>query len=267
MRNRTVGLIALAALFALAGCASPPGAAAGDDELHDTARAQAADLARGLYRGPTDTIDDYARWADAKTSAGDVEVIGFEPYADAVHGEPFGLLRFRSSVDRGQNAEPYVACFETEFDFWGVATEEFGDWDDDGAVARDVPCPADAARIEPPVDTRPVKVVPDGTEALVVEVLTAAPPEATAAQLVAAVTERMPVPTGDREEAFPPDVAVVDGEIGFAMGDADDCLLVKRASDGAVTVLHVPRVRLQPGELGCTTSTALAPAENLRSPH
>src|SRR6478735_8541048 len=93
MRNRTVGLIALAALFALAGCASPPGAAAGDDELQDTARAQAADLARGLYRGPTDTIDDYARWADAKTSTGDVEVIGFEPYADAVHGEPFGLLR------------------------------------------------------------------------------------------------------------------------------------------------------------------------------
>jgi hypothetical protein len=269
MRPRSrfsLAAIALAVSVASTGCATP-GLASGSTEqrFEDRARTQAADLARSLYRGPTDTIDDYARWADAKTQTGAVEVIGFEPFPDAVHGEPFGLLRLRSTIDVG-SGDPFIACFETEFDFWGVATAEFGDWDDDRAVAHDVPCPSDAARITPPVDTRPVKVIPDGAEAIVVDVLTTATPDATAADLLAAVNARMPVPTGERETAFPADLAIVDDEIGFAMGDADDCLLVKRDDEG-VTVLHVPKILLQPGELGCNTSTALAPEDNLRSPH
>lgn len=76
----------------------------------------------------------------------------------------------------------------------------------------------------------------------------------------------MPQPTGEREVAFDPDATVVDGDIGFAMGDADDCLLVKRDVDG-VQVLQVPRILLQPGELGCAAGTALQPSDQLRSPH
>lgn len=269
MRSRsTLGLAAAAIGLSvtLAGCAVPGLASnAPDQRLEDRARTQAADLARSLSQGATDTIDDYARWADAKTQTGAVEVIGFEPFADAVHGEPFGLLRLRSTIDVG-SGDPFVACFESEFDYWGVATEEFGDWDDDRAVAHDVPCPPDAARITPPVDTRPIEVVPDGAEAIVVDVLTTATPDATATDLLATLNARMPAPTGERETAFPANLAIVQGEIGFAMGDADDCLLVKRSAEG-VTVLHVPQVLLQPGELGCSTSTALAPEEDLRSPH
>ncbi len=241
-----------------------------DTESHATARTAVADLSRGLYRHGTDTIDDYARWADAETQhsteAQLIELIGFEPYEGAVHGEPFGALQFRVTLQPTRYHEPYVACFESEFDFWGVATEEFDDWSDDVAVARDVDCPPDARRIPPPVDTRPIAVVPDGTEALVVEILANAPDAASADSIVAEVTERMPQPTGDREVAFDAHAVVAGGDIGFAMGDADDCLLVRRSAEG-VEVLYVPSILLQPGELGCDPETALLPDDLLRSPH
>jgi len=265
-RRHRLALVALAASVALAGCAGVPVSAA-DVGAHAAARAAVADVSRGLYRGSTDVIDDYARWADTDTKESSmVELIGFEAYPGAVHGEPFGALQFRATVPRGSIGDPYEACFESEFDYWGVATDKFGDWNKDTSVARDIECPPDAARIPPPVDTRPVYVVPGGAEALVVEVLTNAKSTASADDIVAEVVERMPQPTGQREVAFEPRATVVGGDIGFAMGDVDDCLLVKRGADG-VQVLYVPRVLLQPGELGCSPDTALLPLEQLQSPH
>ena len=270
-RRTVYTAIVTAALAAvLAGCTNVP-LTRTDAESLTVARTSVADLARSLYRHDTDTIDDYARWADAATQPyradGGVELIGFDSYEDAVHGEPFGALQFRVTLRPAlYDDEPYVACFESEFDFWGVATEQFDDWDDDDAVARDIDCPADARRIPPPVDTRPISVVPDGTEALVVEVLANAPGEASADRIVDEVTDRMPQPTGDREVAFEPRVVVAGGDIGFAMGDADDCLLVTRSAEG-VEVLYVPSILLQPGELGCNPETALRPGDQLRSPH
>lgn len=108
--------------------------------------------------------------------------------------------------------------------------------------------------------------MPEGTEALVVEVLANAPAEASADRIVAEVTERMPQPTGDREVAFDAHAVVTGADIGFAMGDADDCLLVKRSA-AVVEVLYVPSILLHPGELGCNAETALLPADLLRSPH
>ncbi|MGC5172524.1 hypothetical protein ACLQ2Q_17955 [Microbacterium sp. DT81.1] len=265
-----VALVALTAAGALAGCAGGSASGSGsaaDTKSHAAARTAVADVARGLYREGTDVIEDYARWADTDTqTSGGVELIGFEEYPGAVHGEPFGALQFRATVPPTQAGDPYVACFESEFDFWGVATEKFGDWSNDTAVAHDIPCPPDAARIPPPVDTRPVYVVPDGAEALVVEVFTNASATASADDILAEVVERMPQPSGDREVAFEPRATVAGGDIGFAMGDGDDCLLVKRGADG-VQVLHVPRILLQPGELGCSPDTALRPLEQLQSPH
>lgn len=265
-------LAAAAALFALTmsgalvGCegasVSPTGMVS-----HAAARTAVADISRGLYRVGTDVIDDYARWADTDTQRSSVvELIGYESYSDTVHGEPFGSLQFRATVPSTRYGDPYVACFESEFDYWGVATEEFGDWDDDLAVAHDIECPAGAQRVPPPVDTRSVYVVPEGAEALVVEVLTNASAAASADHVLAEIMKRMPLPSGDREVAFEPAVAEIDDDIGFAMGDADDCLLVRRDADG-VQVLHVPRILLQPGELGCSPTTALLPLEQLRPPH
>ena len=251
---------------ALSGCAPAPADSYREQQAAQ-AHEDAADFARDLYRGPTDTIDDYARWAGEELTAyPSLTLIGYEAYPGAVHGEPFGALQVRATMSSG-SGDPYTTCFESEFDFWGVATEEFGQWDDDDAVAHPIDCPADAQPVQPPVDTRPVPVVPEGTEVVVVEVLTGADGEPAPEDILAAVKARMPRPTGDREVAFEPSVLIREDQIGFAMGDVDDCLLVARRTSGDVEVLHVPRVLLQPGELGCRAETALLPVDQLRSPH
>lgn len=264
--TRDVALVAAGfAALALTGCASGP-ISPQDEASHRAARAAVADLSRDLYRYGTDVIDDYARWADTDTRRGGVELIGYEAYPDAVHGDPFGALQFRATVEFARSGDPYVACFESEFDFWGVATGDSGDWDDDAALVHDIECPPGARRIPPPVDARTVRVVPEGTEAVVLEVLTTAPLAASADDILAQVLERMPQPQGEREVPFEPQALVVGGAIGFAMGDADECLLVKRDSEGIV-VLNVPDILLKPGELGCNPATALRPGDQLRSPH
>ena len=264
---RTAALLSpLLVAAALAGCATPDKTRA--DEQAARARHDAAEIDRHLYRGPTDTIDDYARWAD--DDLGDrasPELIGYTSYPDATHNDPFGALQLRVTLESFDGSDPYVACFESQFDFWGVVTNEHAHWDDDNAVARPIECPADAHPIDPPVDTRPVYVVPDGAEEVVVDVLTRASAQDSADVIRADILKRMPQPTGEREVTFDPSVAIGDQQIGFAMGDADDCLLAVRRPSGEVEVLNVPRVLLQPGELGCRAGTALLPVEQLRAPH
>ncbi|WP_308492282.1 hypothetical protein [Microbacterium terrisoli] len=251
---------------ALAGCSSATSAR--DAEHATEARHTVAEIARHLYRGPTDTIEDYARWADEQLDGrASPQLIGYTTYPDATHQDPFGALQLRVTIERYDGADPYVACFESRFDYWGVTTENHARWDDDTAVARPIDCPADAHPIDPPVDTRPVLVVPDGTEDVVVDVLTHASAQASADDILTEVKKRMPQPTGDREVAFDPSVAIADQQIGFAMGNADHCLLAVRRPTGEVEVLHVPRVLLQPGELGCSADTALRPVDQLRAPH
>ncbi|QAY59532.1 hypothetical protein ET475_05730 [Microbacterium protaetiae] len=264
---RTTALLApLIIAGALTGCATT--APGGDTEQATQARHAAAEIARHLYRGPTDTIDDYARWADDDLAGRDSpQLIGYTTYPDATHNDPFGALQLRVTVERYDGADPYVACFESQFDYWGVVTDNHAGWDDDNAVTHPIECPADAQPLTPPVDTRPIYVVPDGTDDVVVDVLTLATAHDSAADVLADVNKRMPQPTGDREVAFEPSVTIGDQQIGFAMGDADECLLAVRRASGDVEVLNIPRVLLQPGELGCRAETALRPVDQLRAPH
>lgn len=255
-----------AATVGLAGCAPDP-LDPFNARAHAVARDQAADAARALYgEGDDTTIEDYARLADeqlARTNR--VQVVGYEAYPDARAGEPVGVLQFRSFVAGSWLGEDqYVACFASEFDSRGVVD---GATRGDRAVARDIDCPTDAREIEPPVDTSTVYVVPEGTEAVVIEVLEQAPPEVSADEIVALVSERMPQPSGEFEVAFDPAAVIVDGEIGFAMGSGGDCLLVKRTADEGVVVVTAPSILLEPGELGCRPTTALLPADDLRPPH
>ncbi|MFK4790537.1 hypothetical protein [Microbacterium sp. ZW T5_56] len=257
-------LVVVAAALIMTGCTSEPSAGSA---THEAAQSAAADISRGLYRHGTDLMDDYVRWADEDTrKSHDVELVGYEVYPDAVHGEPLGVLQYRVSVRGVLTGDTYVACFESTVDYWGVSTPDRRGWSIDEQVAPEIECPSHATRITPPVDTRAVVVIPDGTEELVVEILTAAPDAVTTQDIAAEVAERMTQPTGEREVAFEPRALVADGEIGFAMGDAADCLLVKRTEEG-VAVLDVPKILLQPGELGCSPATALRPEDELRSPH
>jgi hypothetical protein len=232
-----------------------------------SARAEVADAARLIYgEGGGATIEDYARSATEKLArSAAVQLIGYDAYEGAGPDEPLGRLEFRAFVHRTSlSDDPYVGCFWAEFDIYGVLP---GPDSDDAAIARGFDCPDDAAEIDPPVDTSPVYVVPEGTEAVVVEVLEAAPLDASAEAIVAEVIERMPEPTGAYDVPFEPAAVVVDGEIGFAMGAGRDCLLVKRTTAEGVAVVHAPSILLEPGELGCRPQTALLPEEDLRSPH
>ncbi|MFF2389563.1 hypothetical protein [Agromyces sp. NPDC058104] len=267
-RRRGAGFVlaVAAAVTGLSGCALLP--AAIDADAHAFARGEVAELSRGLYgEGSDTTIEHYAREADEALAEHAWPVlIGYEAYADAdaSAGGPVGRLEFRVVVpSEGYGADDHVACFWSEFDLYGVVPDPTAS---DAAVAHDLDCPPDAQPIDPPVDTDPVFVVPEGTEALVVELLTAAPANATADDIVAEVTERMPRPTGPYDVAFEPAVVVVDGEIGFAMGSGHSCLLVKRTAAG-VEVVHAPSILLEPGELGCRPETALLPDDQLQSPH
>ncbi|ACZ30769.1 hypothetical protein Xcel_1746 [Xylanimonas cellulosilytica DSM 15894] len=264
----TVTLIVSAVL--LAGCGTP----LGSGSEHAAARGAVADVVRHLERERTDLIEDYARWADDETAdSSAVELIGIEAFTNADAGDPVGALQFRSTVripyglygTVDESSETYVACFEAEFNYWGIADKAH--WGDDAEVARDMRCPDGAQRITPPADTRPVYVVPDGAEEFVVQVLTQAPAEVTVAELLDDLVAGMPQPTGEREVPFEPLASAPgDGRIGIAMGDEDGCLLVLR-NDIGVHVLHVPQILLQPGELGCRPKTALLRADQLRSPH
>ncbi|KRE30436.1 hypothetical protein ASG80_16915 [Agromyces sp. Soil535] len=256
-------MLALAACAAgLSGCVFiPPVLDAG---AHEDARSEVADVARSLYgAGTATTIEDYARDADeALARNAYVHLIGYEAYANSRDDGAIGRLQFRAIMPRSVY-DDYVACFWSEFDGMGVAASPISV---DAAVAHDFPCPPDAQNIEPPVDTSPVFVVPEGTEAVVIDVLSAAPADVTANDIVAEVTERMPQPTGPYQVAYVPAAIVVDGDIGFAIGQGGDCLLVKR-TDAGVEVVHAPSILLEPGELGCRPDTALRPPEDLQAPH
>lgn len=258
-----VFVLALTASAAgLSGCVLIPPAL--DMESHEGARSEVAGLARGLLAARSEpTIEDYARGADeALARSTIVQLIGYEADTSPRDDGLVGRLQFRAIVQREVYGD-YVACFWSEFDETGVVASPINV---DAAVAHDLPCPPDAEQIEPPVDTSPVYVVPEGTETVVVEVLSAAPADVTADDIVAEVTERMPQPTGPYDVAYEPAAIVVDGDIGFAIGQGDDCLLVKR-TDAGVEVVHAPSILLEPGELGCLPSTALRPPEDLQAPH
>ncbi|WP_022890370.1 hypothetical protein [Agromyces italicus] len=257
-------LATAAAVTALSGCVLLP--AAIDADAHAFARGEVADVARGLYgEGDATTIEHYARAADEALGRYSWPVlIGYEAYPGASDEAPVGRLQFRVVVPSpGYGAEDHVACFWSEFDRYGVAP---GPTAGDTAVAHDLDCPPGAQKIDPPVDTSPVYVVPEGTEQVVVDVLTAAPPDATANAIVAEVIARMPQPSGRYDVAYEPTAIAHRDAIGFAMGQGDECLLVKRTAS-VVEVVHAPSILLEPGELGCQPSTALRPPEDLRAPH
>lgn len=246
--------------------------------LEDRLRVAADDAARDAgfisqdsgLGDPSDAIGAYARrivdelertgvapgqnsgWFEGSPdSATALRLVGIEPFADAEWGDPVGALLLASRLDIVSEQTERDFCLRIEFDRWGASSS-----------ARAVGCPDPLTTVTPPADARPV--IPDGAEEIVLAALAGAG-DASAAEATAELTERLAPLTGGIALA---EVQVVrDGDrIGFAMSDVDDCLLV-RADDRGIESLHPPRVRIQPGELGCFASTALLPDEAFRAPH
>lgn len=263
-RPRTRRLVAVAgALVVVAG-----GAAlyAGTPRVSTEEERTAQDLVIALTRQTamasySQDIGVFARAADAAASG--LTVIRVDDDGG------FGHLTFAATLDDPvdtQDTAPFALpdsawdpgpyCFRVTFDQYGKVGE-FGTAD---GIAL-VDCPADLRAVEPPPRTDPI--VPPDARDVARAVLAEAPDVRPGADgLAAQIVALLPAELDGRPVAEA--TVTVDGtDIGVALGSADDCVLVARI-DGAVTDVYPPPIYLEPGELGCTASTALA---DLRPPH
>ncbi|QEO14605.1 hypothetical protein FLP10_09380 [Agromyces intestinalis] len=271
-RSRTVTsrvvavCIALAATASLAGCASP-----GQQRLERAIEEQVAAAADGAgfvsqspgLNAPADAIGAYARniqdeligtgvqpkgdsgWIPGSPDhAEPLRLVAIEPNDDASRDDPVGalVLASRLTVVSDHDRPPYDHCVRVEFDRWGWI---------EGSV-RGTACPDPLTEIVPPPDLRPI--VPDSAEAVAIAVLASAA-DASADELAATIAAQLP-PEPDGPPVAEVRVLREGDRVGLAMGDARDCLLV-RAEDGAAERVHVQKIQLQPGELGCRPETAL----------
>ncbi|UOE43298.1 hypothetical protein [Agromyces larvae] len=271
LRHRIVAVcIALAATASLAGCASP-----GQQRLEHAIQEQVAAAADGAgfvsqspgLEAPADAIGAYARsiqdelvgtgveprgdsgWIPGSPdSAEPLRLVAIEPRTDAAWDAPVGalVLASRLTVASDRDRAPYDHCVRVEFDRWGWI---------EGSV-HGTACPDPLTEVAPPPDPR--AVVPESAEAVAVAALAAATTtmtDASADELAATIAAQLPPDPDGRPVA---EVRVLrDGDrVGLAMGDARDCLLV-RAEGGVAERIHVQRILLQPGELGCRPETAL----------
>ena len=252
--------IALAALLSTSGCAAQPAA----PEPSDSATPAAA-AAEGLVSGPAlaeaeqrlrttlylmgmDQPDIGAVARDLVTAreleAGTIELIGVEEGEGQGDGAELGAVQLRV-LPLASSAEQVAVCFSVTYNRYRDTGSE------------QIACDAGAPRIEPPVNTSTVLVVPaDATEAAiaVLDALPVSPPAA--AEIAAALDAAVTQPSGELEAAYPADVVVEGDSIGVAFGRTDDCALIARV-DGVAQPVHVASISLQEGELGCFGSTAI----------
>ena len=252
----------------LAGCA--PGAASAQGSR---ASQMVGEVVTSVSGDRSRDINGFARSAAASIDGdgsvrGRVDLVAIEESEPASLGDPFGTLTFRVQLpedDSGYTLErAFDACFTVEFDYYGVSDERI--WES-SSYLREQACPADVAVLVPPIDTSIRYVVAANAEAAAMGVLsdeTAAVEDADG--ITARILALLEVSAGGYEQVAPPTVIVDDGDVGVAMGAADDCVLVSRV-DGVVSRVMPAPILLQPGELGCQPGTALIDPAQLRSPH
>lgn len=258
----------LVATVLLAGCAPRVESAQGSQ-----ARQIVGEVARSASGDRPDDINSIARSAAAAiegdgSKRGRVDLVGIEESEPASLGEPFGTLTFRVQLPADDTgfapAGPFGACFTVEFDYYGVSDDRIRE---NSRYLREQSCPADVAPIVPPIDTSIRSVVAANAEAAATEVLADQSSVGEEADVITArILALLELPTGTFEQLAQPTVLVNDGDVGVAMGSADDCVLVARV-DGVVSRVMPAPILLQPGELGCQPGTALADPAQLRSPH
>lgn len=242
----------------------------------EAARERVADLARAIGGERPNDIQGYARAAVAEVSltADTMQLIGIDERQSLDVSKPFGSLDLQVPVEaadaasgaQGDDAEaPTDFCFRVVFDYYG----KVGEWATTDGVET-IDCPAGAVPVTPEPDETIQYVVAANARESAREVLLAAiqsgrlPSES---DVVAEIADLLEKPEDEFERAAPPRVLIDDAErIGVAMGDADECVLVKSENGRVLDVRPAP-VLLQPGELGCSPSTALADPETLRPPH
>jgi len=264
---RAMGAMCLLAL--LGGCAT--GSGGGDADGTDQAREVLLELLRTpAMSSYTRDLDGFARAASAHAGVGatrpgsptDVELIGITADAAEDHlGTLTFAVRLPAPVDDGEMdlgvpdpPDPGPYCFDVEFDHHG----KVGEW---GAAdgTSPVDCPPTPSPVTPPPSTDPVVAANAREAATAVLRRLPAGGVPSAEQIAAQVTAELAPADGPAPLAAV--TAAVDGaDVGIATGGPDDCVLVARV-DGEVRDVVVAPVQLQPGESGCTATTALHPPD------
>ncbi|WP_141932093.1 hypothetical protein [Microbacterium sp. SLBN-146] len=244
-----------------------------EQRVESQAQVDVAELVRAMDGRLIDDINGWARSAVAKAQS---MPFGF-PHIDLIRIaaleateliDPVGQLDFRVNPTENPYGEAIAHCYRVAFDYYG----KVGEWSTSDGV-EPIDCPADAAPVTPPPDTRIVEVVVDNAQDVIHAVLleriqTGSP--ASESDIAATIVSRLDTPTGEYEVAAAPRVLIDSSSgkerVGVAMGQGYDCTLVK-SEDGVVTDVHAPIELVQPGEYGCNPDTALLSADQLRPSH
>ena len=264
MRSRVVpALLVLAMVFGVGGCATLTSSGAAEER----ARLTVLQMVQSLTTKRPD-IDDFARAIDVQFARQlALTIVQIEEYPDAAHGDAFGKLTFLvadSPVQGGFGGTgvpqgPF--CFDVEFSYFGYEGDRARGNGVDG-----VDCPADTGSAVTPDETLLAVLAPNSAEAARQVLTEQGGGSVSSETLKAAISQLLVAPDGEFETAAQPDVIVLDSKIGVALGDAEDCVLVSWV-EGVVTDVSAPSVMLQPGELGCRASTAIADPDQLGPPH
>lgn len=245
-RPLCVRLIAFALIATLASCS--PGNA-----QTDKVATTVADAISSPRQGSADGL---VRAALGATENQDFTVLEAEDLDADKIDDPLARLVFRvhlpATLSGFISADPVTACYEAEFNYYGVI----------GSPDR-IRCPAGArAIVPPPIAPKPKIVIPQGFDSTLAELLAALPPRPSEEYVMAQVTEGLPVPAINPESGLqdlPPvvETAVIGADVGVSLREPDtrDCLLGTRLG-GQVKVGRPSRVQLQPGELSCDPQTA-----------
>ncbi|WP_136517595.1 hypothetical protein [Cellulomonas telluris] len=246
-----------AAVLALVACAPSltPGELQARDVVLDL-------LATTRMSSHTESIDGFARAAVGTPSG--TTLVGIEPAEGFERGDVLlGTLTFAVTLPEPADAPKFSIgepdevdrgphCFAVRFDRWG----KVGEWGEPDGVDR-VDCPPGVVEVTPPPSDVPVAAedARDAAWQVLEELPAGGTPDADD------VAERITALLAPVEPGGPPladvDVEVEGADVGVATGGPDDCVLVARVG-GTVVDVHVAPVQLQPGELGCRPSTALA---------
>jgi hypothetical protein len=212
------------------------------------------------------SAEGFVRATNAVTAGKGIAVVQAEDLDAAEPEDPIARLVFSiyvpGSKDEFSTTEPFTACYEAQFNTWGVI----------GDPAR-VDCPVGATPIVPtPLAPKPNVVIPEGFDATLEKLLTGLPAVLTAGDVRGRVTGALPAPvvdsvTGLRDLAPTVETTVRGTDVGVSLweGPGDGCLLGARVA-GKVVVWRPSHIQLQPGELSCGPETALQ-LQGITAPH
>lgn len=220
----------------------------------------------------SDDMDDFAIAASRVNRGGtliDVDVV-----EGADRGDVIGTLYYQVGVPRAefmgaQTGEQLYACYSVDFDFWGPRGDFAG-----YSYLHEYPCPTEgpipAIDLETD-DGKETRIVPAPNAAdAAVEVLQQLPGEPGDPTLIGEAIAALFAASGSTSwlpvENASPRVVVDGGDVGVAMGDENECVLVARVG-GVTEQKAIAPVKLQAGELGCAPESALASDEARSSPH